>query len=80
MNRDEIEHRIVRRPDILLGKPVVRGTRIPVYLIRDLVASGLTADQIVDDYPDLTMPDIEAAIAYVELSPETVESVVQPIS
>ena len=65
MNRDEIEHRIVRRPDILLGKPVIRGTRIPVHLIRDLVAAGLTADQIVDDYPDLSVPDVEAAMAYI---------------
>jgi len=59
-----IEHHIVSRPDILLGKPVVRGTRIPVYLIVDLVAAGLTDEQIVDDYPDLTGADVRAAVAY----------------
>lgn len=64
MNQSEIERRIVSRSDILLGKPVVRGTRIPVYLIEDLVAAGLTAAEIVDDYPDLTTEDVEAAIAY----------------
>ncbi len=73
MNQDEIAQRIVSRSDILLGKPVVRGTRIPVYLIEDLVAAGMTAEEIVDDYPDLTIPDVEAAIAYAALhhTPET---------
>ncbi len=67
MNHDEVEPRIVSRSDILLGKPVVRGTRIPVYLIADLVAAGMTADEIVDDYPDLTVADVGAAIAYAAL-------------
>jgi uncharacterized protein (DUF433 family) len=64
MQPDEIDQRIVRNPEILLGKPVVRGTRIPVYVIVDLVAAGLSVEQIVDDYPGLTEADVEAAIAY----------------
>jgi uncharacterized protein (DUF433 family) len=80
MNRAEIENRIVRHSEIMLGKPVIRGTRIPVYLIRDLVAAGMTAGEIVDDYPDLTIRDVEAAMAYVELNPETVEPILQSVS
>lgn len=72
MDIDEIERHIVSRPDIMLGKPVVRGTRIPVYLIVDLVAAGLTDEQIVDDYPDLSEADIRAAVAYATLSDEPV--------
>ncbi len=79
MHHKDNEQRIVRRPDILLGKPVINGTRIPVYLIRDLVAAGLSADQIVEDYPDLTVEDVEAAMAYLESNPGNVESIVQPV-
>lgn len=64
MNINQIERHIVSRPDILLGKPVGRGTRTPVYLIIDLVAAGLTDEQIVDDYPNLTGADVRAAVAY----------------
>ena len=67
MQRDEIEQRIVRNPEILLGKPVIRGTRIPVYIILELVAAGLSIEQIVDDYPDLTELDVRAAVAYAAL-------------
>jgi len=56
--------RIIADPKILAGKPVVRGTRIPVYLILNLVANGKTVKQIVEDYPDLTEADIKAAIQY----------------
>jgi uncharacterized protein (DUF433 family) len=48
----------------MLGKPIIRGTRMPVYLIVDLVKGGHTPAEIVDDYPELTVEDIEAAIAF----------------
>lgn len=54
--------RIVTDPKVLAGKPVIRGTRIPVHLILNLVANGKTTAQIIEDYPDLTAPDIKAAI------------------
>ena len=56
--------RITSNPKILHGKACIKGTRIPVYLILDLLASGMTKDQIIDEYPDLTEQDIAACIKY----------------
>lgn len=56
--------RIITDPKILVGKPVIKGTRIPVYLVLNLVANGKTPKQIIEDYPDLTEADIRAAIQY----------------
>ena len=64
MNRQAFEERIVSDPALLLGKPIVRGTRVPVYLIVGLVEAGQAPEQIVDDYPDLTLEDVEAAVGY----------------
>jgi uncharacterized protein (DUF433 family) len=58
------QERIVVDPGILVGKPVVKGTRIPVSKILNLVAHGFTFDQIIEDYPVLTQDDIRAAILY----------------
>ncbi len=51
-------------PKILCGKPVIKGTRIPVYLILDLLAAGYDFRRIMEAYPDLKREDIEAAIEY----------------
>ncbi|MCL4541893.1 MAG: DUF433 domain-containing protein [Chloroflexi bacterium] len=56
--------RIITDPAILLGKPVVKGTRIPVSLILNLVEHGYDADCIIGAYPVLTREDIEAALEY----------------
>lgn len=56
--------RIETNPRVLEGKPVVRGTRISVQLLLDLVAEGVTFDEILASYPELTRPDIEAAVRY----------------
>ncbi len=56
--------RVTHDPAILRGKPIIRGTRVPVYLIVDFVSNGVTPAQIVDDYPDLTLEDVEAALAF----------------
>ncbi len=56
--------RITRNPEVLFGKPTIRGTRIPVYLIVELVEVGYTAEEIIDDYPDLSVVDVEAAVEY----------------
>ena len=60
------DSRIEVNPDIMLGKPVVAGTRIPVYLILNLLASGYSFERIVQAYPGLTREDIVAALAYAE--------------
>ncbi|MEK7558720.1 MAG: DUF433 domain-containing protein [Patescibacteria group bacterium] len=59
-------NKITVDPKILAGKPVVAGTRIPVYLILNLLASGYNFDKIIEAYPRLTRADIETAIRYSE--------------
>jgi len=56
--------RIRTDPRVLAGKPVIRGTRIPVYLILDLLAAGDTRKEILAEYPQLKDADITAAIQY----------------
>jgi uncharacterized protein (DUF433 family) len=51
-------------PKILGGKPVIRGTRIPVYLILELLSAGYNFKRIVRAYPSLTEEDIKAAVNY----------------
>lgn len=57
-------NRIEVNPNILLGKPVIAGTRIPVYLILNLLASGYDFKRIIQAYPNLTEEDIKAALDY----------------
>ena len=56
--------RIVVDPEILVGKPVIRGTRIPVYLIIEFLANGLTEEEVLNQYPTLKKEDIKAALLY----------------
>jgi len=56
--------RIVIDPDVMVGKPIIKGTRIPVDLIIKLVAQGQTTEEILEDYPKLTEADITAALEY----------------
>jgi uncharacterized protein (DUF433 family) len=56
--------RIEVNPQILVGKPVVKGTRISVELVVDLLARGYSAEQIVRQYDHLTVEDIQACLAY----------------
>lgn len=51
-------------PNVCFGKPTIRGTRLWVSLLLDLLASGVTADELIADYPQLTHEDIRAAMAY----------------
>jgi uncharacterized protein (DUF433 family) len=61
---EELLNRIVIDSNILAGKPVIKGTRIPVYLIIELLANGLTPKQILKEYPELKQEDIKAALLY----------------
>ncbi len=59
------EHpRIILNPEVLAGKPVVHGTRLAVEFVIDLLASGWSESQILDNYPGLTHDDILACLAY----------------
>jgi uncharacterized protein (DUF433 family) len=59
--------RIEVNPAVMMGKPVIRGTRIPVELIRKL-SEGATEADLLDAYPRLTQADIQAALAYAAAS------------
>jgi len=56
--------RITSDPNILGGKPVIQNTRISVEFILELLASGLTEEEILKDYPHLTADDIQACLRY----------------
>ncbi len=56
--------RIEINPEVMVGKPVIRGTRIPVDMILRKLGAGLTVDEILSDHPHLTLEDIRAAQAF----------------
>jgi uncharacterized protein (DUF433 family) len=56
--------RIEINPEVMLGKPVIRGTRIPVELIVRKVGEGATDAELLDAYPRLVVEDIRAAVLY----------------
>jgi uncharacterized protein (DUF433 family) len=56
--------RIVANPKILGGKPIIRGTRLSVEFILDLLASGISEKEILEDYPHATREDIQACLHY----------------
>ncbi len=81
MTHKELLSRISIDPNICFGKPCIRGHRIWVSLILDLLAEGVSHQEILDDYPGLEEADILACIAYgaemsreryVELPAETI--------
>jgi uncharacterized protein (DUF433 family) len=59
-----LTERIEINPAVMLGKPVIRGTRIPVELILRKLSEGATEADLLDAYPRLTRQDIQAALAY----------------
>jgi uncharacterized protein (DUF433 family) len=65
---EELLSRIVIDPNILAGKPVIKGTSIPVHLILELIANDLTPKQILKEYPELKQEDIKAALLYAQTS------------
>lgn len=64
MDAPSLLSRITIDPSVCHGKPCIRGLRYPVDLLFDLLAGGMTTDQILADYPDLELDDIRAAFAY----------------
>ncbi len=56
--------RIEINPDVMMGKPVIKGTRITVELVLSKLAEGATDADLLDAYPRLRLEDIRAAIAY----------------
>lgn len=64
MTRDELLARISINLNVCFGKPCIRGHRIWVSLILDLLASGCTVQHVLEDYPGLEEADVLACIAY----------------
>ncbi len=62
-NLDQLE-RITIDPKIMVGKPVIKGTRIPVYVILNLLGEGCSFEKIIKMYPDLTKEDILSALRF----------------
>ena len=56
---------VIVDPKVLVGKPVIRGTRISVELLMDRLADGWSREQILESYPRVTREDVLAAIAFV---------------
>ncbi len=61
---DELMQRITFDKDVLGGKPVIRGLRIPVEMILELLAKGASWEEILEDYPELEPDDLRAAMLY----------------
>lgn len=61
---ERLLERIAVNPKVMTGKPVIRGTRIPVELIVKMLAQGIFEDEILKEYPRLEREDIKAALAY----------------
>lgn len=61
---EKLLKRIEVNPAVMLGKPVIKGTRVPVELILRKLSEGATEADLLDGYPRLTKLDIQAALAY----------------
>lgn len=66
-------NRIVVNPKVMVGKPVIRGTRVSVEAILRKLAQNIDTDEILEDFPRLTREDIKAAIMYAESLVENTE-------
>ncbi len=66
MKQQLYNERIVINPDILVGKPVIKGTRIPVELVLKRLAQDLNVKTLTEAYPRLTVEDIKACLEYAE--------------
>jgi uncharacterized protein (DUF433 family) len=58
------QERIIQDPDIMVGKPVIKGTRIPVELVLGHLAHNVDLDDLFGAYPHLTIEDVQACLAY----------------
>jgi uncharacterized protein (DUF433 family) len=64
MNREELLGRITIDPGVMVGKPTIRGMRITIEQILKALAGGITMDALLEDYPELEMADLQAALLY----------------
>lgn len=60
----DLQPRIIIDPNVLVGKPIIKGTRLAVEFIIDLLAQGWTNEEIIRNYPGITLEDIQACLGY----------------
>ncbi len=65
--KSQLLERISINPQICHGKPCIKGTRIPVFVILDALAAGMTHHEIIEEYPPVTEEDIQAVLFYASL-------------
>ena len=70
MRNEDLLQRITTHPDVMVGKPVIRGTRLTVPYVLGLLARGATAEEILGEYSGLTREDIQACLLFASLSLE----------
>ena len=58
------QERIVLDPKVMVGKPTIKGTRLAVEFIIDLLANGWSEDEIIRNYPGVTVQDIRACLVF----------------
>jgi uncharacterized protein (DUF433 family) len=56
--------RVEAKSNVMMGKPCIKGTRIPVYLLLEKMAAGETSEQLLAAYPQLTVEDLRACLGY----------------
>ena len=64
MNDEQLLDRVTCDPNVMVGKPVIKGTRLTVEFILNLLAHGSTVDEILDEYEGLTAEDIRACLLF----------------
>lgn len=73
MDHKQLLNRIVVNPAVLVGKPVIKGTRVPVEAILKKLSQKIDVEEILRDFPRLTEDDVKAAILYAESLVEDTE-------
>jgi uncharacterized protein (DUF433 family) len=61
---NDLLKRITLNPNVCFGKPTIRNMRYPVEMILDLLAAGMTFDELLEDYPDLQRQDFQACLLF----------------
>ncbi len=77
--RPRFQERIIQDPEVLVGKPVVRGTRIPVELVLAKLAENPDLGELFMDYPRLTIDDVRACLEYAKGLVERKERARRPL-
>lgn len=71
MSDDELLERITADPNVMCGKPVIRGTRLTVEFILNLLAHNMSREEILAEYPGLVSEDIQACLLFAKASLES---------